>query len=257
LNRNEDQFIIHPNWLKADAENNSKSDFDFMLISLSEHNIDMVKEIDPIKIASEPPIVGESYSVSGYGYIDNYSDLPTTLQITELNIAEDSVCELAYDGQRSGFIYNPEYTFCTAPSSATDSCNGDSGGPLFKDGKQYGTVSYGPSICADGKTPGAYGKLSVVLDWINEHAQHPTAPPTTATPTTATPTTAPPTTATPTTATPTTATPTTPTTPTTPAPRITPTTATPTTATPTKSMASSLLLKANLLFTLFLSLSLY
>ena len=58
--------------------------------------------------------------------------------------------------------------------SGKDSCNGDSGGPLFAREQtddpwiQIGLVSYGTTTCGIG-VPGVYTKVSYYMDWIDGH----------------------------------------------------------------------------------------
>ena len=53
-----------------------------------------------------------------------------------------------------------------------DACSGDSGGPLVceQDGKALfmGIVSWGIG-CAEPEYPGAYARVSIVVDWIKSH----------------------------------------------------------------------------------------
>ena len=60
--------------------------------------------------------------------------------------------------------------------SGKDSCNGDSGGPLFAreitddPWVQIGLVSYGTTTCGKG-VPGVYTKVSYYMDWIDDHLE--------------------------------------------------------------------------------------
>jgi secreted trypsin-like serine protease len=62
--------------------------------------------------------------------------------------------------------------FCAGvEEGGKDSCNGDSGGPMFRrdpDGRfvQVGIVSWGPTQCAMAGTPGVYTRLSLFTDWV-------------------------------------------------------------------------------------------
>ena len=67
-----------------------------------------------------------------------------------------------------GFIINRNEIFI----SGSDSCTGDSGGPLIyreyanSPWYQVGIVSYGAKTCARGRFPGFYTKVSEFLPWI-------------------------------------------------------------------------------------------
>lgn len=58
--------------------------------------------------------------------------------------------------------------FCTTAENGIDSCNGDSGGAIIRDGVQVGVVSFGSEVCGDGSGPAVYARLEapVIRDWI-------------------------------------------------------------------------------------------
>jgi transmembrane serine protease 9 len=63
---------------------------------------------------------------------------------------------------------------CAGGANKTDSCMGDSGGPLQSFGTyknnprviQYGVVSYGLKQCGTEGFPGVYTRISYYMDWI-------------------------------------------------------------------------------------------
>ena len=60
-----------------------------------------------------------------------------------------------------------------AVDAVSDSCKGDSGGPLLLKGEgteriQIGIVSYGPRNCGSG-LPGVYTRVSAYIDWIQRN----------------------------------------------------------------------------------------
>merc|ERR1712050_295600 len=73
-------------------------------------------------------------------------------------------------------IENEEGTIlCAVGVGQKDSCNGDSGGPLFKmenrEWKIYGIVSYGKANCgggAEGDIPAVYANVENYSDWIEK-----------------------------------------------------------------------------------------
>lgn len=110
---------------------------------------------------------GTSATVIGYGKTDPRTPiLPFVLQEANIPLASDQTCM-----NELGRYFNPATQLCAGvkASSATsgdgiDSCNGDSGGPLFvSDGigghKQVGVVSWGMGYCANEKTRGVYSKI--------------------------------------------------------------------------------------------------
>jgi len=64
---------------------------------------------------------------------------------------------------------------CAGGDGKSDSCSGDSGGPLKGFGEtpdgvqqmvQFGIVSFGPKQCATKSLPGVYTKVGYYMDWI-------------------------------------------------------------------------------------------
>ncbi|HEV2891718.1 MAG TPA: serine protease [Frankiaceae bacterium] len=100
---------------------------------------------------------GTVLRVTGWG-----DTLPTmgffstnALQYADLSVVSDSECGVA----NLGF---DDPTGVCAEALLRDSCNGDSGGPLFYNGAtriQVGIVSYGNS-CAVPKSPGVYSEIN-------------------------------------------------------------------------------------------------
>lgn len=63
--------------------------------------------------------------------------------------------------------------FCTTIENGRDSCNGDSGSAVVRDGVQHGVVSFGSSVCGDGSRPAVYVRVEDpdVRGWVTEIAQ--------------------------------------------------------------------------------------
>ena len=116
--------------------------------------------------------------VAGWGKTDKSSDY-NSVQLMFADIATYSVpeCQAKYDdfltGRPSRVDIN-EDMLC-AGNTQTDTCSGDSCGPLMFVDSQYkwnvaGIVSFGPSSCANG-VPGVYTRVDSYLSWINNHIQ--------------------------------------------------------------------------------------
>lgn len=60
--------------------------------------------------------------------------------------------------------------FCTTIENGRDSCNGDSGSAILRDGIQVGIVSFGSEICGDGTLPAVYVRIEepLVRNWIRQ-----------------------------------------------------------------------------------------
>lgn len=141
---------------------------DFDLASLS-HDVALLRLATPtvspaIQLSREfdDDLEAEGTPVTVAGWGDRAPTLgllsTSRLQQTELEVVSDRDCADA------NFLYEVEAaTGVCAGAFLTDSCNGDSGGPLWavKDGVdiQIGVVSYGTS-CAVPETPGIYSEVN-------------------------------------------------------------------------------------------------
>ena len=77
-----------------------------------------------------------------YGWGSAGSYFPSSLQVAALPIQFDSSCSSVFTD------YSPSYMFCAGYFYGDSAvCNGDSGGPLFVDGKLLGVSSFGKPGC--------------------------------------------------------------------------------------------------------------
>ena len=99
---------------------------------------------------------GTPLRVSGYGITDTLPGGSPQLQSTGLMAVSDPDCQSFFGAD----LDRPTMLCAIAPGS--DSCNGDSGGPLtLNDGTLVGLVSWGPETCADPDgAPGVYTELA-------------------------------------------------------------------------------------------------
>ncbi|XP_044761322.1 trypsin-like [Coccinella septempunctata] len=106
------------------------------------------------------------FLVAGWGsteqskdFISHYPKISTYLRCVNVSYIPYEEC-LKYSDAAT--LYN----LCTYNiQGGKDSCHGDSGGPLFHDGVQYGIVSWGMG-CAEPKTPTFYTRVDRYLDFI-------------------------------------------------------------------------------------------
>ena len=112
--------------------------------------------------------------VAGWGKTDKSSDY-NSVQLMYADITTYSVpeCQAKYDDFLTGRPSRVDITedMLCAGNTQTDTCSGDSGGPLMFVDRQYkwnvaGIVSFGPSSCANG-VPGVYTRVDRYLRWIN------------------------------------------------------------------------------------------
>jgi trypsin len=142
------QIYVHPKY--------NGSDYDAALLRLSS-----ATSSPAIQIASaaddylEAP--GTVVRVTGWGDTTPTLGLNATNQLryVDLKVVSDAECGVANIG-----FHGPSGV--CAEELLKDSCNGDSGGPLFWNGStriQIGIVSYGNS-CAVPKSPGVYSEIN-------------------------------------------------------------------------------------------------
>lgn len=118
---------------------------------------------------------GQSLTVVGWGRTSfesrTLSDVPMEAKVPVVN---SRTCSTAYQGVQGDRPVVDHRHLC-AGSASTDSCSGDSGGPLnYKapSGRYYiaGIVSFGVG-CARPEFPGVYTRVSAFLDWIVNNVQ--------------------------------------------------------------------------------------
>lgn len=172
------RIIIHPNYAPDTATSPNKDDFDIALIELT-----AAVNLQPIPLlAPGAPVItaGTGALILGWGTtaVDvekNEGKNPSnTLLKAFQKIVSASECSLAHGNALTANM------LCASGLSAvdtTDTCQGDSGGPLsIANGNgfiQVGVVSFGGSdgpSCGDPKSPGVYSNVSVLANFIQQHA---------------------------------------------------------------------------------------
>ncbi|KAH0624347.1 hypothetical protein JD844_031734 [Phrynosoma platyrhinos] len=165
-----DRLIIHERF----SERRMDYDNDIALIRIKSSTGQCAEESHVVKTICLPPQnlrLGENFEceVSGYGKENKtgifYSRI---LKSTNVNLISQSKCQKYYQGRTvSGNM------LCAGGKDwKTDSCSGDSGGPLIceSNGKLmlYGIVSWGDG-CAVKEKPGVYTRVTEYLPWIESH----------------------------------------------------------------------------------------
>jgi hypothetical protein len=118
-------------------------------------------EYAPIALGTQgdqaPYAAGTSAVIAGYGKTSSEDQYPDSrLRKATVPMQSDANCNV------SG-LYYPAEMFCAGTGSTTeglgsDTCNGDSGGPIVVGGKQVGITSWGFTPC--GAYPGYYVRLN-------------------------------------------------------------------------------------------------
>ncbi|ACA87857.1 S1 family peptidase [Shewanella woodyi] len=138
-----------------------------------------VEGITPIKLIT-PELAaqlkdGDMMTVIGFGVTIENEERPVAkiLQKADVPQFNQALCNKNYQ-ELVGSRVN-EFMICAGYAKIKkDSCNGDSGGPLFmkKGGELYqtGVVSWGAQVCASDNLPGVYVRVSKMLDWLYERS---------------------------------------------------------------------------------------
>jgi trypsin len=157
------QVVVEPDYLVTNGVGN-----DVTLMKL-----DSPAVVAPMKIAA----VGERASwqpgkpgtIAGFGATSgDASEMPDRMQSARVPITTDDYCAHAYDG--AGF--EPRTMVCAGyPEGGTDTCEGDSGGPLLAAVhgglRLAGATSFGAG-CAEPGKPGVYARLAEgpIREWL-------------------------------------------------------------------------------------------
>jgi len=162
---------------------NPVAQFDLAIIQLSEP-VEYNAIIRPIcltaPLRSKPSrdLSGIQSRVAGWGRTENAfrSDI---LKYTTLQIISNKKCDTLYQrgllegklGSLDSINILPSQ-LCARGGNSTDSCSGDSGGPLYAQDDEgifrlLGVVSYGTNLC-DSSLPGVYTRISEFLPWIHQ-----------------------------------------------------------------------------------------
>ncbi|MER6914615.1 serine protease [Streptomyces sp. NPDC000594] len=116
----------------------------------------------PIALQDLPDVPRGSAVLTGWGRVSaggGRADILRQATVTVLPIPE---CRLRWPGAN----LSPVNHLCTHDGAAGPSaCNGDSGGPLARNGRLIGVVSWGPSTCS-GSYPSVYTNAGGHRLWI-------------------------------------------------------------------------------------------
>lgn len=122
----------------------------------------------PIHLAESNAVMHRGFmlNVSGWGKTEHNNIGSDELLYATVAYIETDYCEKAYDVSHLDI---DESMFCAGFEGVggTDSCSGDSGGPIVANNVQYGVVSWGRG-CALPKFPGVYASVAKMREWIFE-----------------------------------------------------------------------------------------
>lgn len=133
--------------------------------------LDMGGDVAAISLATSADISNaDTARITGWGTTSETSEqTPSTLQSTDVPLVSDADCGLIEEGNADELC---------AGGTGTDSCYGDSGGPLTvatENGQVLaGVVSWGEEC--GGETAGVYAEVPTFADWVAERVDDPDAP---------------------------------------------------------------------------------
>jgi secreted trypsin-like serine protease len=146
--------LIHPNYNNVTAYN------DIMLFKI---NGLVPAPYAQLNFNATVPQTGDLMTAIGYGYTSENGNPSFTLLKVDLPAANYTEC-----AQYFPVDYNIQVCNRGLPEGGKDTCNGDSGGPLFVNGTniQVGIVAMGRG-CARPNVPAVNTRVSAYQTWIN------------------------------------------------------------------------------------------
>lgn len=164
-----DQIVVHPDRIDPDW------DIDLALVHL-------VRDVDAPIVALPGPddtslltpgsparVVGWGVSTAGGDRVVNNAEASEQLLAADVPLVAARTCRNMVDADAVG----PDaFELCAGDvaNGGTDSCNGDSGGPLLVPTLggyvQVGIVAWGDRGCGLPDSPGVYTRVAVATDWI-------------------------------------------------------------------------------------------
>ncbi|KAM5207525.1 kallikrein-7-like [Hipposideros larvatus] len=149
--------FVHPNYSTQTHVN------DIMLVKLSSR-ARLSSSVRKVNLPSRCEPSGTTCTVSGWGTTTSPDEtFPSQLMCTDVNLISFQDCkEIHKDNLENSML-------CAGlPNSNSDSCKGDSGGPLLCNGTLQGLVSWGTFPCGQSSDPGVYTQVCSFVNWINE-----------------------------------------------------------------------------------------
>jgi hypothetical protein len=160
--RNVTTVIEHPKYVQGVGD---------IAMLVLDRPLDLGGNVQAIELASSADVSGaDTARVTGWGVESETSEgTPSVLQSTDVPLVSDADCSLVDEGN--------DDELC-AGGTGSDSCYGDSGGPLTvaTDNGQAlaGVVSWGEEC--GGESAGVYAEVPTFANWIAERIEDPDGP---------------------------------------------------------------------------------
>lgn len=149
-------FIVHEHWNTFFLVN------DIAVIRLP-NKVTMNVNINAVDLPSTELSEGTYVTATGWGKTsDQFGGISNVLRQVTVPIMSNTVCNSYYGLVEDGQI-------CIDSSGGKGTCNGDSGGPLNRNGKIYGITSYGSAEGCEAGHPDVFTRVYRYLQWIEHH----------------------------------------------------------------------------------------
>ncbi len=142
----------------------------------NDYDVALLKLHDPAKgqpvalgTSSDIGVPGDTASVTGWGVTES-GDASSQLRVVEVTLQSIDRCNQDYDGNLSERMVCAGYDL-----NRGTPCEGDSGGPLTRNSKLIGTVSFGQECVPD--KPHVYMRVDKFADWITGCMKDPSSCP--------------------------------------------------------------------------------
>ena len=166
--------IVHPDFERIGVAPNN----DAMLVVLSESVVDNGYNFMMLNAMPDFPSPYTPVTAIGRGYTDPKAKAvsPTLMEVGLHTITNEECKQAPYVDYSAWTHYRDMVTdrmICATSYEYKDTCNGDSGGPLFFRGEtadldvQVGIVSWGYR-CASPGYSGVYTRVSDIIGWVND-----------------------------------------------------------------------------------------
>ncbi|KFB43789.1 AGAP009844-PA-like protein [Anopheles sinensis] len=114
------------------------------------------------------PVAKHNFTVTGWGETEHATRSELQLHVVIPGL-DNTVCNSVY---KVANVTLSDKQLCVGGLNGTDSCRGDSGGPLMRNVSNIwylaGVVSFGAKVCGTKGLPGVYTNVEKYLSWIED-----------------------------------------------------------------------------------------
>ncbi|XP_073478683.1 granzyme A-like isoform X1 [Aquarana catesbeiana] len=159
----EKQFLKTDRVITHELYKDGSFNYDVALLQLSKDaNLTHAVKALPLPESCDEPVEGTVCEVAGWGFTRNTNNKPSDkLMEANVTIMKKIACKEYWEGKIT------ENFICTKNQNGTETCKGDSGGPLICNGMLRGVVSFGERVCGINESPTVFTDLnSKIVCWI-------------------------------------------------------------------------------------------